>query len=229
MLQRSRVLMLCLALGLTHAQPSRADEKATAAPTANQAGAAAQPTEGPKGFAPGKEPTKFLNLPFGTSLEDAKKLYPKMEVTEQVKIAQIFNHPFIERYTIGMQKIEGLEKPCEVELRFWKKKFWLAVVSFGENTNEAVEAFLISSFGPENHRSKQYVSWTGTKAAAVADIKVRWYEVHDETISNDVRQTWLSGGLRQTPLPATAKQTPASGTAAPAGGTPAAATPVPAK
>ena len=228
MLQRSRVLMLCLVLGLAHAQPSRADEKATAAPTANKADPAptAQPTAGPQGFAPGKEPTKFLNLPFGTSVEDVKKLYPKMQVTEQVKIAQIFSHPFIERYTIGMQKIEGLEKPCEVELRFWKKKFWLAVVSFGENSNEAVEAFLISSFGPPNNRTKQYISWNGPKAAAVADTKVRWYEVHDETISNDVRQTWLSGGLRQTPLKA---QTPASGTAAPAAGTPAAATPVPAK
>lgn len=228
MVQRSSVLMLCLAFGLAHAQPSRADEKAATAvpaPAEKKAEAppAAPPTEGPKGFAPGKEPTSFGKLAFGTSVDDAKKIYPNMAVTEQVKIAQIFKHPFIERYSIGPQKIDGLEKPCEVELRFWKKKFWLAVVAFGDNTNEAVDAFLVASFGPPNHRSNQYVTWNGPKAAAVADVKTRWYEVHDETISNDVRQTWLSGGMRLTPAPTAAA--PASGTAAP----PAATPPAPAK
>lgn len=227
--QRSRVLMLCLAFGLAHASLGQAADQTPAAATPAKAAEAAPttaPTQGPTGFAPGKEPTKFLNLPFGASVEDAKKLYPKMVVTDQVKIAQIFNHPFIERFSIGPQKLEGLEKPCEVELRFWKKKFWLAVVSFGENSNEAVEAFLTSSYGPVNHRTKQYLSWNSPKAASVADMKARWYEVHDESLSNDVRQTWLSGGLRLTPLPQT---TPGDKAAAGATAAPAAPTPAPTK
>lgn len=226
MLQCSRVLILCLAVALAHAPSSRADEK-TAAPAEKKAEAApaAAPTEGPIGFPPGKEPTKFNNIPFRASLDEVKKLYPKMEPTEQIKIAQIFSHPNLERFTIGAQKIEGLEKPCEVELRFWKKEFWLAVVQFGDNSTEAVEKFAIASFGPPNHRSPQYLTWVGPKGAVTVDLKARWYEVHDETISNEVRQAWVSGALRQQPAgkatPGEAAGKPAAAAATP----PAAATP----
>jgi hypothetical protein len=155
MLQRLDVLMLSLALGLLIAQPSRAES--TPAAPGNEEKAAATPAAAAdkeqKGFAAGKEPTGFGKLAFGASPDDAKKLYPKMEKTEQVKIAQTLNHPYIERFSIGPQKVEGLEKPCDVELRFWKKRFWLAVISFSENKDDVAQAFLVASFGPPNGRT----------------------------------------------------------------------------
>jgi hypothetical protein len=221
MLQRSHVLMSCLALALMIASASQADPTPPASAPSEQKAAAtpAAETKEEKGFAPGKEPTGFGKLAFGSSLDDAKKLYPKIEKEEQVKIAQTLQHPYIERFSIGPQKVEGLEKPCVVELRFWKKRFWLAVISFGENTNEAAESFLVANFGPPTGRTDRYLTWRGKKAASTADLKQRWYDVHDETISNEVREAWVSGSLRQTS--GQTPTTPAPGTPVPAAATPA--------
>jgi hypothetical protein len=216
MLQRSYVLMLCLALGLAMAPLSRAEQTPTVAAPSEKKPVGEAVNE-QKGFAPGKEPTGFGKLAFGSSVDDAKKLYPKMEKTDQIKIAQTLQHPYIERFAIGPQKVEGFEKPCEVELRFWKKRFWLAVISFGENTDEAAQSFLVANFGPPGGRTERYLTWRGTKAASTADLKQRWYDVHDETISNEVREAWVSGALRpQSQTPAT----PSPGTAIPAAATP---------
>jgi hypothetical protein len=98
---------------------------------------------------------------------------------------------------IEQQKVDGLDKPTTVELRFWKKKLWGFIVYFGDNKDEAVIAMLNGRLGPPDGTDPKYPVWKRAKTQTTAEMLQRWYGVNDLPLSTQA-QAWfaqlLTGG-----------------------------------
>jgi hypothetical protein len=179
------------------------------------------------------EPTGFAKLKFGISVDEARKTYPKMEKIERSRAGSTPNHPKVQTFLVAKQQVDGLEKPTDLELLFWDGKFWLALVHFGENDPVKIMEYLTKQFGAPGHSDDRYATWSGKTAAITSDRGSKYFEVHDERISNEARQEIFKGLLATgdalaPPTPAASPAQTAPGTASPAAATaPAAETPTP--
>ena len=144
------------------------------------------------------EPTGLGAVKFGMTVEEAKKQQPKMEelgATENLGAAPI-GGPYITRYVVRKQQIKGLEKPVDVELRFWKGRFWLYTVYFGENDTGKVMELLRKEYGPPTTEHEKFPRWAGEKSAVTTSLDQRWYTVNDEKLSAEARE-WFKEVLTQ--------------------------------
>lgn len=168
------------------------------------------------------EPTGFQNLKFGASIEEARKLYPTMEKIERSKIGPAAKYPpKVQRFFVAKQRVTGLDKATDIEFMFWDNRFWLAMVRIGDNDPEKVEQLLRQRHGEPSYVSDPYVGWTGKAAAVLLDRKTKYFEMHDENISNEARREIFkgllaTGNVLSPPTPEASPARTAEGGASPA-------------
>jgi hypothetical protein len=166
---------------------------------------------------------------FGQSVDEVKKIYPKMEQLrpEQVLGAQTIMADDLVRYVVRDTSAPALKTPGDVELRFWKGKLWAFIVYYKANDPKQVEAAISEQLGPNTGKAPGSPYWKGTTMTAMMDTKLKWYSLTDDAISKDA-QAWFIEKVRSQKGVNVIEQTPAAAPAAaatPAAAAPAAATP----
>ena len=143
----------------------------------------AAPLDTLKGYGP---------APFGTRWDKAQKLFPKAEVVSEGKNlgAPSVGGPFIHRLYLTDQHIEGLSKPVNVELRFWKKNLWVVQVYWGENSDQDVVAMLSKRLGPNQGNDSGNLLWITDTVQITGSTKQHTYGSTDLTLSADA-QAWF--------------------------------------
>ena len=160
------------------------------------------------------ELTGFGTVPFGSSVEAAKKVYPKMEVVTGNLGATAFPSEHLQRFVVRGVGVNELKKSTDVELRFWKDKLWAYIVYYGADSEPVVIEKLTTRFGPPNGTNPAKPSWQGDKTLTFVETSQDWYSVTDDAISKDA-QAWFfeklkgsqpaGGPAPLTPTPAGAK------------------------
>jgi hypothetical protein len=145
------------------------------------AGGAATSLDTLKGYGP---------APFGTRFDKAQQLFPKAEVLPDGKNlgAPSVGGPFVHRLYLTDQTVDGLPKPVNVELRFWKKNLWVVQVYWGENTEEDVIAMLTKRLGA--NRDEKNPLWMTDTVQTTAVLKQHTYGSADLALSADA-QAWF--------------------------------------
>lgn len=168
----------------------------------------------------------FNSTKFGSSIEETKKVYPKMEPLTENLGATAFPSEHLARFVIRGAPVDELKRSTDVELRFWKNKLWAYIVYFGEGNAPVIIEVLTKRLGPPNGTNPEKPGWLGETSMTFVESSVHWYSVTDNEISKDA-QAWFTEKLKGGGLPAGAVLAPptkAPAAAAPAT-TPAAAPP----
>jgi hypothetical protein len=164
-------------------------------------------------------PFGFEKAKFAAPLAEVKKLYPDMrELSSSENLGAVpVGGPYIARYVLQQHKIEGLEKPVDVELRFWKERFWLFIVYLGENDPQAAVEGLTAQYGPVSNTDGRFPLWNLPKATIVVELKEKRYTINDEEISEDARAWFIElvRARRGSVPPVKVDDVPASASAAP--------------
>jgi hypothetical protein len=178
-----RIASILLALGLAVA-PCAAAAADTPTP--------APPKKGEKA----DEFTGYGAVPFHTTYDAFKTRYPSAEVVSEGQNlgAPSIGGPYIRRLLLKGQKVEGLEKPTMVELRFWKNKLWGVIVYYGENDPEKIHAMLTKRLGPSDSTDPTNPLWERSKTQTTAQTKQRWFGINDTVLSKEA-QEWFKLAL----------------------------------
>jgi len=159
----------------------------------------------------------------GASVEEVKKAYPKIESFDGSLCAAVVRSPFIQRFVLRQEKLAGLPKPVDVELRFWKDKLWVAIVCYGDVPEAKVMEALRKQHGEPTPGG---TLWPGRKSTLMISGRQRWYSVFDNALSEEAARLFMEDFKRLRPRggPA-AEPTAAAERASSPGATPPAATP----
>jgi hypothetical protein len=135
--------------------------------------------------------------PFGTRWEKAQHLFPKAEVLPDGKNlgAPSVGGPFVHRLLLTDQHVEGLPKPVDVELRFWKKNLWVVQVYWRENSDQDVLAALTKRLGPNQGASPENLLWMTDTVQVTGSTKHHTYGSADLRLSADAQQ-WFKKLMR---------------------------------
>lgn len=145
-----------------------------------------------------KQPTGYGKVSFGASAEEFEKAYPeakKLSENEDLG-ATVIGGPYVTRYVLRNQKIEGLPEPVTIELRFWKGKLWLYIVYFGKKQLEPALAHLKSTYGPQTGPDPNFPVWNLEKTTILVETKANRYTVNDLELSKDA-QAWFVEAFRK--------------------------------
>jgi hypothetical protein len=145
-----------------------------------------------------KQPTGYGKAKFGSTVEEVKKVFPKLEALtkEQMLGAPIVNTPDISRYALHEQSFPGASKPIDVELRFWKGKLWLYIAYFPPEEADAVLAKLTSEYGPQANKSADYPTWKLENTTVLVEKKLGRVTVNDNSFTKEA-QEWFLGELKK--------------------------------
>jgi hypothetical protein len=169
------------------------------------------------------EITGFNKAKFGSSIEAAKKVYPKMEPLTENLGATAFPSEHLARFVIRGAPVDELKKSTDVELRFWKGKLWAYIVYYGDGNAAVIIEALTKRLGPPNGSNPEKPGWLGETSMTFVETSAHWYSVTDNGLSKDA-QAWFTEKLKGGGIPVGA--VPAPTTAAPAAAPPAATPPV---
>ena len=152
------------------------------APLAARA-AAPPPVDTLKGFGP---------APFGTRWEKAQTLFPQAAVMPEKQNlgAPNVGGPFVHRLLLTQQQVEGLPRPVDVELRFWKKRLWVVQVYWRDNPDQDVVAMLTRRLGPSLGNDPAAPLWATDTTQTTVTLKQRTYGTSDLALSADA-QAWF--------------------------------------
>lgn len=141
------------------------------------------PVDTLKGFGP---------APFGTRWEKARSLFPKAEEVPATKNlgAPSVGGPFVHRLYLADQRVEGLPKPVDVELRFWKKRLWVVQVYWGDNAEKDVLAMLAKRLGPGQGGDGAPPLWITDTTQTTVTPAQHTYGTSDLGLSADA-QAWF--------------------------------------
>lgn len=148
------------------------------------AGAAAPPPlDTLKGYGP---------APFGTRWEKARTLFPAAALVPENKNlgTPSVGGPFVHRLYLTDQRVEGLPKPVNVELRFWKKQLWVVQVYWGDNSDQDVLAMLTKRLGPNQGSGPDAPLWITDTTQTTVTPKQRSYGTADLGLSAGA-QSWF--------------------------------------
>ncbi len=157
---------------------------------------------------------------FGTRWDKAQQLFPTAEVLPDGKNlgAPSVGGPFVHRLYLTDQTVEGLPKPVNVELRFWKKNLWVVQVYWGDNSERDVIEMLTKRLGQT--QDKEHPLWFTDTVQTSAVLKQRTYGSADLALSADA-QAWFKKLMHgewkqpsQTELDEMEQRTPAATTPA---------------
>ena len=141
-----------------------------------------------------KEDLSVDGAKLGSSSAEVRKVFPKMEPTNENLGAQPFGSEFLTRYAIKNAKIPETGKPGTVELRFWKDKLWAIIVYYGDGNGPKVIEVLTKRLGPPNGTNPQKPSWQGEKSLAFVEQEHGWYSLTDNELSKEA-QAWFFAQL----------------------------------
>ena len=148
-------------------------------------------------------PEGYGKAHFGMTVAQVRKAYP--ELKEAPQVAGYLSHPNLKRYVLWHQKLEGLAKPADVELRFWRDSLWTVLFYCGENNFDDVKVQLSKQYGlPASGGADP--TWLWPTRTLMTASKGGWYSIADREIGKDAQAT-LAREAHQ-PLPKT--QNPAS-------------------
>ena len=170
--------------------------------------------------------TAYDGAQLGSTPEQVRKAFPKMEVTTENLGSQPFPSEHLVRYVVRDAKIAEAGKPGMVELRFWNNKLWAIVVYYPPDTKDAVLAALTKRLGPPNGTNPAKPSWQGAKSSVFVETSLNWFAVTDNALSKEA-QAWFLANLQKMSqaMQQGQQKAAAASAAAPAPATPAAATP----
>ena len=145
-----------------------------------------------------KQPTGYGKAKFGSTVDEVKKVFPKLEALtlQQTMGAPIVNAPDITRYALHEQSFPGAAKPIDVELRFWKGKLWLYIAYFPPEEADAVLGKLTSEYGPQGNKSADYPSWKLENTTVLLEKKLGRVTVNDNGFTKEA-QEWFLGELKK--------------------------------
>jgi hypothetical protein len=145
-----------------------------------------------------KGPTGYGKVPFGATLKEFQKAYPKAEQLELTQNlgAPVIRGPDIARYALHGQSYPGAAKPIDVEVRFWKGKLWLYIAYFPPAESEAVLAKLVADNGPSTNKSADYPTWNFPQSTILLEKKLGRVTVND-TASTKEAQAWFLAELKK--------------------------------
>lgn len=128
--------------------------------------------------------------PFGTRWDKAQALFPSGQVLPDGKSmgAPSVGGPFVHRLYLTGQKVEGLPKPVNVELRFWKKNLWVVQVYWGDNSDKDVLEALSKKLGPNQGSGPENLLWITDTVQVTGSTKAKTYGAADLTLSADAQQ-----------------------------------------
>ena len=170
--------------------------------------------------------TAYDGAQLGSTPEQVRKAFPKMEVTTENLGSQPFPSEHLVRYVVRDAKIAEAGKPGMVELRFWNNKLWAIVVYYPPDTKDAVLAALTKRLGPPNGTNPAKPSWQGAKSSVFVETSVNWFGITDNALSKEAQAWFLANLQRMSQAMQQGQQKAAAASAAaPPAATPAAATP----
>jgi hypothetical protein len=139
------------------------------------------------------EPTGYENAKWGMSLGEVWKMYPKARLIgeEEQTGAPVVEGPYVDRLMLTEQKVPGFEQPTNVELRFWKGKFWATIIFFGPNDPEKSKAYILKQFGQFTAGDDFSPMWVGEKVTTGAAYHQGWYGSSYNPLSEGAR-TWFT-------------------------------------
>lgn len=140
-----------------------------------------------------KEFTGLGSFPFGGSLADFVKQYPKAEPLPEGKDlgSPTIGGPYIRRFVLQDQKFEGVDKPTQIEVRFWKNKLWAVIVYYGDNDDKKIHTMLDERLGPITTGDDDNPLWELEKTQVTAQRKQRWFGITQTALSNEAR-AWFA-------------------------------------
>lgn len=161
-----------------------------------------------------KQPAGYGKARFGATVSEVKKAYPKLEElgSTQSLGAPIINGPDITRYVLHAETYPGASHPIDVELRFWKGKFWLYIAYFPAAESESVLAKLTETYGPSTTKSADYPSWKLETSNVLLEKKLGRVTVNDDGFTKEA-QAWFLAELKKGMA---ARRAPAAGAPQPA-------------
>ena len=175
--------------------------------------------------------TAYDGAQLGSTPEQVRKAFPKMQVTTENLGSQPFPSEHMVRYVVRDAKIAEAGKPGTVELRFWTNKLWAVIVYYPPDSKDAVVAALTKRLGPPNGTNPAKPSWQGAKSSVFVETSLNWFAVTDNALSKEA-QAWflanlqrMSQAMQQGQQKAAAASAAAPPAATPAAAAPAAATP----
>ena len=140
--------------------------------------------------------TAYDGAQLGSTPEQVRKAFPKMEVTTENLGSQPFPSEHLVRYVVRDAKIAEAGKPGMVELRFWNNKLWAIVVYYPPDTKDAVLAALTKRLGPPNGTNPAKPSWQGAKSSVFVETSLNWFAVTDNALSKEA-QAWFLANLQK--------------------------------
>jgi hypothetical protein len=162
-------------------------------------------------------PSGLGKATFGMTIDQVKKIYPGMEEAKGSMGAPVVGGPYIKRFALHHQKVDGLPKPVDIELRFWKDKFWLYIVYIDGIDTAQVDKALTAAYGPVSNTDTAIGVWDGVKSAIVFERKNGRYSVNDNAMSKEASAWFVSLFRKHSSQPQTqAAKTPAPAAPAPA-------------
>ena len=131
-------------------------------------------------------------MPFGTRWDKAQQMLPKAEVLPDGRNmgAPSVGGPFVHRLYLTDQHVQGLPKPVNVELRFWKKNLWVVQVYWGDNSEQDVVAALTKKLGPDQSTDPGNLLWITDTVQVTGSTKQHTYGSADLALSADA-QAWF--------------------------------------
>lgn len=140
-------------------------------------------------------PRSVAGAELGARVEEVRKKHQGLEKLDKDLGAPVLPAPAASRFLLPKQKVPGLEKPTDVELRFWEGKLWVVIVYFGENENEVVLDSLRKRLGQPTAGDALNPYWDDLKTNVTVISSKRYYAVSDRALSEKSRQ-WLAEQLR---------------------------------
>ena len=175
--------------------------------------------------------TAYDGAQLGSTPEQVRKAFPKMQVTTENLGSQPFPSEHLVRYAVPDAKIGEAGATGVLELRFWNNKLWAVIAYYPPDKKDAVVAALTKRLGPPTGTNPAKPSWEGAKSGVFVETSMNWFAITDNALSKEA-QAWflanlqkMSQAMQQGQARQQAQAAAATPAAAGAAATPAAATP----
>ena len=130
---------------------------------------------------------------FKMSPAEVQKIFPKMEPLEKALAAPVVGGDYVKRFLLPKVAVPGLEKPADIELRFWADRLWVVLVYFEGNDTDAVIAALQKQIGSEGGSDKNFVTWVGDASTTVLTRRGQYYSFSDNELGAEARAAIFKG------------------------------------
>jgi hypothetical protein len=143
-------------------------------------------------------PHGFGKAKFGMTLEQVRRLYPKLAPAPAITGAAYFPSPNLARYWITKVDVPGLRNRCNVEFHFWNNHLWNVIVHYRTNPFADVMKNLRRAYGPPTSEVRD-PSWALGTATITTSPGQMWYGFDDAKITKDVQRALLEAVHQQVP------------------------------